>query len=143
MTMFIKQLSVFVENKFGRLEAIIDCLSKNGINLRALSLADTADYGVLRLIADDAEKAKKALNEIGVISKITDVVAVYLDDRAGGLASVLSVLKDADVSIEYMYAFAQGATASIIIRPTNLEKCIEVLSEKQFTTLTQEGLNKI
>ena len=103
--MFIKQLSIFVENKFGRLEAIIDCLSKNNINLRALSLADTADYGVLRVIVDDAEKAKTALSEIGVISKPTDVVAVYLDDRSGGLASVLSVLKDEEVSVEYMYAF--------------------------------------
>ena len=103
--MFIKQLSIFVENKFGRLEAIIDALSKADINLRALSLAEAADYGVLRVIVNDAEKAKKALNDIGVIAKITDVVAVFLDDRAGGLASVLSILKNAEISIEYMYAF--------------------------------------
>ena len=76
--MFIKQLSIFVENKFGRLEAILDCLSKNNINLRALSLADTTDYGVLRVIVDDAEKAKKVLNEAGIIATILILIAELL-----------------------------------------------------------------
>ena len=140
--MFIKQLSVFVENKFGRLEAIVDCLSKNDINLRALSLADTADYGVLRLIADDAEKAKKALSEIGVISKITDVVAVYLDDRAGGLASVLSVLKDADVSIEYMYAFLgrKEGKALMVLKADDEAKAQKVLADKNIQMATQSDI---
>ena len=140
--MFIKQLSVFVENKFGRLEAIIDCLSKNGINLRALSLADTADYGVLRLIADDAEKAKEALNEIGVIAKLTDVVAVYLDDRAGGLASVLSVLKDADVSIEYMYAFLgrKEGKALMVLKADDEAKAEKVLADKNILMATQSDI---
>ena len=140
--MFIKQLSVFVENKFGRLEAIIDCLSKNGINLRALSLADTADYGVLRLIADDAEKAKQALGEIGVISKITDVVAVYLDDRAGGLAFVLSILKDADVSIEYMYAFLgrKEGKALMVLKADDEAKAEKVLADKNILMATQSDI---
>ena len=137
--MFIKQLSIFIENKFGRLEAIIDALSKADINLRALSLAEAPDYGVLRVIVDDAEKAKKALNDIGVIAKITDVVAVYLDDRSGGLASVLSVLKESEISIEYMYAFL-GRTegkALMVLKADDEVKTEKVLTEKNIPMLSQ------
>ena len=140
--MFIKQLSIFVENKFGRLEAIIDCLSKNNINLRALSLADTADYGVLRGIVDDADKAKMALSEIGVISKLTDVVAVYLDDRSGGLASVLSVLKNEDVSVEYMYAFLgrKEGKALMVLKADDEQKAEKVLADNNIPMASQEGI---
>ena len=137
--MFIKQLSIFVENKFGRLEAIIDCLSKNNINLRALSLADTADYGVLRVIVDNATKAKAALAEIGVISKLTDVVAVYLDDRSGGLASVLSVLKDEEVSVEYMYAFLgrKEGKALMVLKADDEQKAEKVLTKNNIPMVSQ------
>ena len=140
--MFIKQLSIFVENKFGRLEAIIDCLSKNNINLRALSLADTADYGVLRVIVDDADKAKVALSEIGVISKLTDVVAVYLDDRSGGLASVLSVLKNEDVSVEYMYAFLgrKEGKALMVLKADDEQKAEKVLADNNIPMVTQNDI---
>ena len=140
--MFIKQLSIFVENKFGRLEAIIDCLSKNNINLRALSLADTADYGVLRVIVDDADKAKMALSEIGVISKLTDVVAVYLDDRSGGLASVLSVLKNEDVSVEYMYAFLgrKEGKALMVLKADDEQKAEKVLARNNIPMASQEEI---
>lgn len=140
--MFIKQLSIFVENKFGRLEAIVDELSKNNINIRALSLADTEDYGVLRVIVDDAESAKRALNNVGVIAKLTDVVAVYLDDRSGGLASVLSVLKEAEISIEYMYAFL-GRTegkALMVLKAEDEEKTEKILTEKNIPMLSQEDI---
>ncbi|MBQ3118441.1 MAG: hypothetical protein IJC10_01595 [Clostridia bacterium] len=140
--MFIKQLSIFVENKFGRLEAIIDALSKADINLRALSLAEAADYGVLRVIVNDAEKAKKALNDIGVIAKITDVVAVFLDDRAGGLASVLSILKNAEISIEYMYAFL-GRTegkALMVLKADDEAKTEKVLTDNDIPMLSQEDI---
>ena len=103
--MFIKQLSIFVENKHGRLENIISSFADNGINIRALSIADTTDFGVLRVIVDDVDKAKSVLKEIGIISKTTDVLAVYIDDRAGGLAEVLKDISEAGISIEYMYAF--------------------------------------
>jgi hypothetical protein len=103
--MFIKQLSVFVENKFGRLEAIIDAIGKRGINIRALSMADTTYFGILRVIVDDTAKAKEALDEIGVVAKATDVIAVYIDDKTGGLASILKLITDAEISVEYMYAF--------------------------------------
>ncbi len=108
--MFIKQLSIFVENKFGRLEAIVDALHKNEINIRALSIADTTDFGILRVIVDNAVKAKEALDSIGVIAKITDVIAVYLDDKTGGLAKVLKILTDEKISVEYMYAFLSRQT---------------------------------
>lgn len=140
--MFIKQLSIFVENKFGRLEAIIDCLSKNNINLRALSLADTADYGVLRVIVDDADKAKAALGKIGVISKLTDVVAVYLDDRSGGLASVLSVLKNEEVSVEYMYAFLgrKEGKALMVLKADDEQKAEKVLTKNNIPMASQEEI---
>ncbi len=103
--MRIKQLSIFVENKTGRLHSIVDALSESNINMRALSIADTTDFGILRLIVDDSDKAKAALANIGVISKITDVIAVKIDDKTGGLASVLDTISDAGLAIEYMYAF--------------------------------------
>lgn len=103
--MFIKQLSIFVENKAGGLEPIINTLGKGGINIRALSIADTTDFGILRIIVDDDKKAREILKENGIISKVTDVIAVYIDDRSGGLASVLDIVSKANVNIEYMYAF--------------------------------------
>ena len=140
--MFIKQLSIFVENKFGRLEAIVDTLSKANINLRALSLAEAENYGVLRVIVDDAENAKKALNDVGVIAKVTDVVAVYLDDRSGGLASVLAVLKDAEISIEYMYAFLgrKEGKALMVLKADDEEKTEKVLSENNIPMTSQEDI---
>ncbi len=129
--MFIKQLTIFVENKHGRLEAIIDALGKNGVNISALSIADTTDFGVLRLIVDDTDKAKQALNEIGVISKITDVIAVYIDHRTGGLASVLKIVSDGGVSVEYMYAFL-GRTegkALMVLKADDEPKVEKLLTE--------------
>lgn len=129
--MFIKQLSIFVENQVGRLEAIIDCLGKNSINIRALSLADTTDFGIMRVIVDDAKKAKDLLNEMGVIAKITDVIAVYVDDHSGGLMPILSILKENGLGIEYMYAFL-GRTegkALMVLKAEDEEKAAVVLSQ--------------
>ena len=103
--MFINQLSIFVENKPGRLLTVVDALGKNGINLRALSVADTTDFGILRVITDNNDKAQLTLREMGIISKSSRVIAVSIDDQAGGLASVLEVVSAAGVSVEYMYAF--------------------------------------
>ena len=103
--MFIKQLSIFIENKVGRLQAIVDTLSENDINIRALSIAETTEFGILRIITPNVEKAKKVLRDVDVISKITDVIAVYIDDKAGGLAKMLKSVTDAGINVEYMYAF--------------------------------------
>jgi hypothetical protein len=103
--MFIKQLSIFIENKVGRLQAIMDTLSENDINIRALSIAETTEFGILRIITPDVDKAKQVLRDAAVISKITDVIAVYIDDRAGGLAKMLKSVTDSGINVEYMYAF--------------------------------------
>ena len=127
--MFIKQLSIFVENKTGRLQSIIDTLSKNGVNISALSIADTTDFGILRMIVDDVDKARNELREIGVISKCTDVIAVYIDDTTGGLASVLKVIAEENIGIEYMYAFLGRVhgKAVMVLKAENPEKTAEIL----------------
>ena len=137
--MRIKQLSIFVENKTGRLHSITQALSENGINMRALSIADTTDFGILRLIVCDAEKAKKVLSDIGVISKITDVLAVMIDDRAGGLTSVLDTVSDTAVSIEYMYAFLAKDTgrAMMVIKTDDDDATERVLLEKGIEIASQ------
>ena len=137
--MRIKQLSIFVENKAGRLHSITTALSKNGINMRALSIADTTDFGILRLIVCDAEKAKAVLADIGVISKITDVLAVMIDDRTGGLASVLDTVSDTALSIEYMYAFLAKDTgrAMMVLKTDNDERAEKILTEKGIELVSQ------
>ncbi len=130
--MFIKQLSIFVENKQGRLHAIMDALSDNGINISALSIADTTDFGILRVIVSDVDKAKAVLKEIGVISKVTDVIAVYLDHRVGGLAAILDHISDAGLSINYMYAFL-GRTegkALMVMKPDDMETAAAMFEAK-------------
>lgn len=130
--MFIKQLSIFVENKQGRLEKIISELGNNNINISALSMADTTDFGILRIIADQPEKAKSVLNEIGVIAKLTDVMAVVIDDNSGGLASVLSIISQNGISIEYMYAFlgkVQGK-ALMVFKVSDAELTEKILTDK-------------
>ena len=127
--MYIKQLSIFIENKVGRLQANIDTLSENGINIRALSLAETTEFGILRIITPDVEKAKKALRDADVISKITDVIAVYIDDKAGGLAKILTSITKAGVNVEYMYAFL-GRTegkALMVLKADDEEKAEKAL----------------
>ena len=101
--MFIKQLSIFVENKVGRLQSIIDALGENDVNISALSIADTTDFGILRIIVDNPDKAKLVLKGMGVISKTTDVIAVYIDDRTGGLASVLEIVSKAGIGYLIVY----------------------------------------
>ena len=130
--MFIKQLSIFVENKQGRLEKIISELGNNDINISALSMADTTDFGILRLIVDQPEKAKEILSDIGVIAKLTDVMAVVIDDNSGGLASVLSLISQNGISIEYMYAFlgkVQGK-ALMVFKVSDAELTEKILTDK-------------
>ena len=122
--MIIKQLSVFVENKKGKLGHITQVLAENDVDISALSLADTTDFGVLRVIVDKPDVAHKALTEAGVIVKISDVVAVAMDDVPGGVSSALKVLIDNDISIEYVYACV-GKTpgkALMVIKPDEIER---------------------
>lgn len=102
--MIVEQISIFVENKMGRLLAISEILAKNNIDISALSLADTEDYGVLRMIVSDPHKAKEVLNEGGIVCKVTEVLAVAIDDKPGGFYNSLKILSENHVDVKYMYA---------------------------------------
>ena len=102
--MLVKQISVFLENKPGRLSEAAEVLAENGIDISALSLADTDEYGVLRMIVSDPDKAKNALGESGVICKVTDALVVAIDDRPGGFSESLRILTDNGIEVKYMYA---------------------------------------
>ncbi len=129
--MRVEQMSVFLENKAGRLSEVTRILMEAGVNIRALSLADTSDFGILRLIVNDIAKAQTALREHGFTVGKTDVVAVEVDDRPGGLHKILQILQKSNVNVEYMYAFVQqsGNNAVIIFRFDNLDEAVKVLTQ--------------
>ncbi|MBI5102119.1 MAG: ACT domain-containing protein [Nitrospirae bacterium] len=143
--MKVEQISVFLENKSGRLADVTNVLGGAGINIRALSLADTTDFGILRLILNDSEKAKEVLKENGFTVGKTEVIAVEVSDRPGGLAEILNVMKDNGINVEYMYAFVQksGGNAIIIFRFDELEKAIGVLKAAGIRILTGEEIYTI
>lgn len=136
--MRVEQIAVFLENKSGRLAEITRILAENDINIRALSVADTADFGILRLIVDKVDLAKEVLRAGGFTVGKTNVVAVEVPDRAGGLASVLKVVNEAGLNVEYMYAFVNksGANAVLIFRFDEMDQAIAILQEKGFVLLT-------
>lgn len=138
--MLVEQIAVFLENKSGRLAEITTILADNGINIRALSVADTADFGILRLIVDDVETAKKVMKENGFTVGKTEVIAVEVEDKTGGLAKVLQCIKKAEINVEYMYAFANkaGENAVLIFRFDRMEDAITTLKADGFTILYKE-----
>ena len=126
----MKQLSVFLENREGRLEDVLNLLKEENINIISLSLADTSDYGMLRLLVSDPEKGKKALRENGFSATISDIVAVTLPHKVGGLQQVLHTLYHAGINVEYMYALCTTTDeAAIAIKPSDLEKAQKVLED--------------
>ncbi len=129
--MKVEQISVFLENKAGRLAEVTKVLGDSGVNIRALSLADTTDFGILRLIVDQYDKAREVLKQHGFTVGKTEVVAIEVPDRPGGLASVLRILSDSNINVEYMYAFVQhsGKNAVIIFRFDDLERAIQLLQQ--------------
>lgn len=138
--MAITQLSVFVENKAGRLAAIVDILAKNNINMRALSIADTSDFGILRIIVDEPESAIALLSEAGITVKRTNVIGVVIDDVPGGLSKILTTVSDSGIVIEYMYAFV-GKThtkAITVIRTDDIQKTVEVLEKNGIHIIDDE-----
>jgi hypothetical protein len=126
-----EQISVFLENKAGRLAEVTGILSDAKVNIRALALADTSDFGVLRLIVDNNEKAVEALKNRGFTVGRTDVLAVEVEDRPGGLHNILDMLNEAEINVEYMYAFVQhsGKNAVMIFRIDNIDEAVKVLEE--------------
>ena len=128
--MLVKQLSIFVENKPGRLSDIIKLLGENGVNLSALSLADTTNFGVLRLIADKTDVAQAVLRDAGIVSKCSDVLAVAIDDTPGALTGILDLFTENGVSVEYMYAFSKQleGKAQMVVKTDSLEKAEALLT---------------
>lgn len=128
--MFVKQLSVFIENRKGRLEEVTECLKNHEINIVSLSLADTNEYGLLRLIVSDPDKAKQVLREDGFSATLTKVLAVKLQYQVGTLQSLLKILSDSDINIEYMYALATGEkNGSMIIKTSDAALTLKTLQE--------------
>ena len=123
----IKQISVFLENKSGRINDVTKALGKAGINMHAFSMAETTDFGILRLIVSDVERAVEVLRAANFSVIQTDVICISCPNVAGSLAVILEHLAERKVFIEYMYAFAQGDKANVVIRPTDLQACLEVL----------------
>lgn len=126
--MTIKQLSVFIENKTGRINEVTKMLGANGINMTAFSLAENAEFGILRLIVSDVDKAVKVLKDAHFGLSVTDVLCISCPNVPGSLAIILECLAKENIFIEYMYAFSQGDIANVVIRPTDNAKCVEVLS---------------
>jgi hypothetical protein len=140
--MRVEQISIFLENKSGRLAEVTKILGASGVNIRALSLADTADFGILRLIVDQIDRAKQALKDHGFTIGKTEVVALEVPDRPGGLAEILRVLAAGSINVEYMYAFVQRSleNAIVIFRFDELDKAIEVLTAAGVRVLRGEEL---
>ena len=135
--MLIKQVSVFIENKVGNLEEVIDAIAENDIDIYALSLADTTDFGILRMIVSDPDKAKAVLKAKGLIVKRTEVIAVTVEDKPGGLTKTLDKMRDNEINIEYMYAFIgkneKGAT--VVMKVDKPDEAVKILSVIDATEL--------
>ena len=130
--MFINQLSVFIENRTGRLDEVLEALKEAGINIISLSLADSSDYGLLRMIVSDPVKGKSVLKEAGITSMLTDVVALRVPHASGSLSKAMHELMTGGVNVEYMYAFANGADASAVLKSDDPAKVVNILKENGF-----------
>lgn len=136
-------MSIFLENKTGRLTEVTQVLAREGINLSALCIAENADFGILRGVVSEPDRAYQVLKENHFAVSITNVVGFSCPNTPGSLAQVLSYLSDAGVFIEYMYSFANGDSANVIIRPTDMKQCIQVLQEKRVELLAASDLYKL
>jgi len=135
--MVIKQLSVFIENREGRLERVTEALMERNINIASFSLADTSEYGMLRMIVSDPEEGKKVLKEEGFSAMLTDVIAVKIIQKPGTLHEVLKVLFEAGISVEYMYTLATaGKDTSIIMKLSDLQAALKVLEDNGYEVCT-------
>lgn len=143
--MKVEQISIFLENKSGRLAEVTAILARNNINLRALSLADTADFGIFRLIVSDPTRAAALLKESGFTVGMNEVVAVVVPDRPGGLAGILGTLQGRGINVEYMYAFVQKSegNAVLIFRFDDTDKAIDALRQGSISVLSGEEMKKL
>ena len=143
--MFVKQISVFLENKGGRLANVTRILAENKVNIRALSIADTTDFGILRLIVNDPDKALKCLKDAGLIVRTTNVLAIAVDDVAGSLAAALDTIDKNGISVEYMYAYLGNLPqkAMVVLKVDNPETATEKLCSTNVNVLEAEDVYKI
>ena len=138
--MLVKQISIFLENKSGRLAEVTKTLGANNIDISALSIADTTEFGILRLIVNDPEKAEKVLKEHGLTVSSTNVIAIAVEDKPGGLAHILEILEKRKIDIEYLYAFVgkMDNEALVILRVENLNEAAAALIESNVKVLSAE-----
>jgi hypothetical protein len=143
--MKIKQISVFLENRKGRLYDVCSLLGKKNINIRALNVAETESFGILRIVVNKPEVAMDAFKEAGIVARLTDVVAVEVEDTPGGLANILKVLSDEDVNIEYMYGFVEKSSdkALMVFRFDDVEKAAEVLIKHNVKIVREQGVREL
>ena len=143
--MAIKQLTIFVENKKGALVSITDTLAENNVNIRALSIAETESFGILRLIVNNEEVAEKTLKDAGYLIKITDVVGVKIGDAPGKLTAALKVLNENEINIEYLYAFMARTEkhAYVVIRVEDNDRAEKVLENAGFHLITEADISKL
>lgn len=131
--MLVNQIAVFLENRTGRLLSLSKALSDSGIDLVSLNIADTSDFGIVRMITSNNEKAAKALKEAGFVVKQTELVSIEVDDTPGGLTKVLEALGDSDIDIEYLYSYAKSnsSKASILFKTSDIDKANKILKDKK------------
>lgn len=143
--MTVKQISIFVENKEGRIKKAIDTLAKENINIRALSIADTTKYGILRLIVSDNEKAIEALENDGFIVKENEVIILAVPDEPNGLNSTLAIFDDEGINLEYLYAFVSSKSdeAVVVMRLENMEKAIDTLNKNSIKILDSDDIKDL
>ena len=143
--MAIKQLSIFVENREGTLVTVTDAIAKSGVDIRAMSVADTNDFGIFRLIVTDIAKAKQALDDANAFVSITEVVGVAVQDEPGALAKVVKILADNNINIEYMYAFITVSKqfAYVVLRVEDNAAAEKILTEHGISLVTEEDMAKL
>ncbi len=140
--MIIKQLSIFLENKSGRLHEVFDILGQSGINVSACSVADTSEFGILRLIVSNPEEALKILKSKSFSVNLSEVISFATPNTSGALAKVLDIMSNASISIEYLYGFSVGEKSFIVLRSDNLEKAINELDKNQMELISAQQLYK-
>ncbi|MEI6913516.1 MAG: ACT domain-containing protein [Armatimonadota bacterium] len=143
--MKVSQITVFLENKQGRLAEVTEVLALAGANIRAASIADTIDYGLLRLIVSDPVKARHALSEHGFTASETEVLAVQVSDQPGGLARIIRILSDGGLNVEYLYAFIgkSGENAIVIMRSEDTDSARRVLADNNISLLSGEQVHTL
>lgn len=143
--MKIKQISIFLENRKGRLYDVCSLLGQKNINIRALNVAETESFGILRIVVDKSQAALDAFKEEGIVARITDVIAIEVEDRPGGLANILKVLADEDVNIEYMYGFVEKSSdkALMVFRFDDADKAAMILKRHNIQIVTEHGVSEL